>query len=103
MDRKLGSVGVGASNCIRIVRYQRLQVSHVDPSFHTKEATMRYVWQYLQSIGHGGYLNKPLDVPKIDPILPVCSFAFAEIPPDQRYKNYLKMIKRLKRKQQDDS
>ena len=62
---------------------------------------MRYVWQYLQSIGHGGYLNKPLDVPKIDPILPVCPFS--EIPPDQRYKNYLKMIKRSRRKQQDDS
>ena len=71
------------------------------PIFPHQEATMRYVWQYLQTIGHGGYLNKPLDVPKIDPILPVCPFS--EIPPDQRYKNYLKMTKRLRRKQHDDS
>ena len=34
-------------------------------------------------------------------ILPVCPFS--EIPPDQRYKNYLKMTKRLRRKQHDDS
>ena len=61
---------------------------------------MRYVWQYLQSIGHGGYLNKPIDVPKIAPILPVC--AISEIPPDQRYKNYLRLTKRLRRQRQDD-
>ena len=67
------------------------------PIFPHQEATMKYVWQYLQSIGHGGYLNKPLDVPKTASILPEC--ALSEIPPDQRYKNYLKMVKRLRRQQ----
>ena len=64
------------------------------PIFPHQEATMKYVWQYLQSIGHGGYLNKPIDVPKIAPILPVCTLS--EIPADQRYKNYLRLVKRLK-------
>ena len=64
------------------------------PIFPHQEATMKYVWQYLQSIGHGGYLNKPMDVPKIAPILPVCTIS--EIPADQRYKNYLRLVKRLK-------
>ena len=67
------------------------------PIFPHQEATMKYVWQYLQSIGHGGYLNKPLDVPKTASILPECTLS--EIPPEQRYKNYLKMVKRLRRQQ----
>ena len=64
------------------------------PIFPQQEATMKYVWQYLQSIGHGGYLNKPLDVPKTASILPECTLS--EIPPDQRYKNYLRLVKRSK-------
>ena len=66
------------------------------PVFPHQELTMKYVWQYLQSIGHGGYLNKPLDVPITASILPQCDII--EIPPDQRYKNYQKLIKRTKRK-----
>ena len=58
---------------------------------------MRYVWQYLQSIDRGGYLNKPIVAPKIDSILPECTIA--EIPPDQRCKNYLRLVKKLRRLQ----
>ena len=71
------------------------------PVFPHQESTMRYVWQYLQSIGHGGYLNKPIAAPKIDSILPECTIA--GIPPDQRYKNYLRLVKKLRRLQKDAS
>ena len=71
------------------------------PVFPHQESTMRYVWQYLQSIGHGGYLNKPIVAPKIGSILPECTMS--EIPPDQRYKNYLRLVKKLRRLQKDAS